>query len=125
MPRIASILLPLPLPEAFDYAEPEGMALALGDHILPRSEVVGGVLEEVGEVELHRHALYGRPDGGSDALGAGTRPGGGRRAPVSSGHMAPSTSRSFSSPTPAEARALVTDPPDVGASGISPSNASH
>ena len=25
--RVASVLLPLPLPEAFDYAEPEGMAL--------------------------------------------------------------------------------------------------
>jgi primosomal protein N' (replication factor Y) len=31
--RIASILLPMPLPEAFDYAEPEGMGLALGDHV--------------------------------------------------------------------------------------------
>ncbi|HZZ90340.1 MAG TPA: primosomal protein N', partial [Caulobacteraceae bacterium] len=29
--RIASVLIPLPLPEAFDYAEPEGMALALGE----------------------------------------------------------------------------------------------
>ncbi|MFI4934412.1 MAG: primosomal protein N' [Caulobacterales bacterium] len=29
--RIASVLIPLPLPEAFDYAEPEGMDLALGD----------------------------------------------------------------------------------------------
>ena len=29
--RIAQVLLPLPLPEAFDYAEPEGMALNLGD----------------------------------------------------------------------------------------------
>ena len=25
------VLLPLPLPEAFDYAEPEGMGLAVGD----------------------------------------------------------------------------------------------
>ncbi|MET0295618.1 MAG: hypothetical protein ABW042_11455, partial [Phenylobacterium sp.] len=32
-PRIASVLLPLPLPEAFDYAEPEGMELAVGDHV--------------------------------------------------------------------------------------------
>ncbi|MGA0604201.1 primosomal protein N' [Caulobacter sp. KR2-114] len=31
MPRIVSVLLPMPLPEAFDYAEPEGMHLALGD----------------------------------------------------------------------------------------------
>jgi primosomal protein N' (replication factor Y) len=29
--RIASVLIPLPLPEAFDYAEPEGMELAVGD----------------------------------------------------------------------------------------------
>jgi primosomal protein N' (replication factor Y) len=29
--RIAQVLLPLPLPEAFDYAEPEGMDLAVGD----------------------------------------------------------------------------------------------
>jgi len=33
MPRIASILLPMPLPEAFDYAEPEGMALQVGDQV--------------------------------------------------------------------------------------------
>ena len=31
MPRIASVLLPMPLPEAFDYEEPEGMGLSLGD----------------------------------------------------------------------------------------------
>ncbi|HEY1753222.1 MAG TPA: primosomal protein N' [Caulobacteraceae bacterium] len=29
--RLAQVLIPLPLPEAFDYAEPEGMALAVGD----------------------------------------------------------------------------------------------
>jgi primosomal protein N' (replication factor Y) len=29
--RIASVLIPLPLPEAFDYAEPEGMDLVLGE----------------------------------------------------------------------------------------------
>jgi len=33
MSRIASVLLPLPLPEAFDYAEPEGMALEVGDQV--------------------------------------------------------------------------------------------
>jgi len=33
MSRIASVLLPLPLPEAFDYAEPEGLALAVGDPV--------------------------------------------------------------------------------------------
>ncbi len=31
--RIARVLLPLPLPEAFDYAEPEGMELVPGDHV--------------------------------------------------------------------------------------------
>jgi primosomal protein N' (replication factor Y) len=31
--RIASVLLPLPLPEAFDYAEPEGLELAVGDPV--------------------------------------------------------------------------------------------
>ena len=29
--RVASVLLPLPLPEAFDYVEPDGMTLAVGD----------------------------------------------------------------------------------------------
>ena len=33
MSRIASILLPMPVPEAFDYAEPEGMGLAVGDQV--------------------------------------------------------------------------------------------
>jgi primosomal protein N' (replication factor Y) len=33
MSRIASVLLPIPLPEAFDYAEPEGMGLELGDQV--------------------------------------------------------------------------------------------
>ncbi|MCE3291024.1 MAG: primosomal protein [Caulobacter sp.] len=31
--RIASVLLPMPLPEAFDYAEPEGMDLVVGDQV--------------------------------------------------------------------------------------------
>jgi primosomal protein N' (replication factor Y) len=34
MSRIAQVLLPMPLPEAFDYAEPEGMGLAIGDHVV-------------------------------------------------------------------------------------------
>ena len=34
MARIASVLLPLPLPEAFDYAEPEGMDLQVGDQVV-------------------------------------------------------------------------------------------
>jgi len=33
MSRIASVLLPLPLPEAFDYAEPAGLELAIGDQV--------------------------------------------------------------------------------------------
>ncbi|MBS0331620.1 MAG: hypothetical protein JSS35_02525, partial [Proteobacteria bacterium] len=33
MSRIASVLLPMPLPEAFDYAEPEGLALEVGDQV--------------------------------------------------------------------------------------------
>lgn len=33
MPRIASVLLPMPLPEAFDYAEPDGLDLAVGNHV--------------------------------------------------------------------------------------------
>jgi primosomal protein N' (replication factor Y) len=33
MSRIASVLLPLPLPEAFDYAEPDGLTLSVGDQV--------------------------------------------------------------------------------------------
>ncbi|MCI3135087.1 primosomal protein N' [Phenylobacterium aquaticum] len=33
MSRIASVLLPMPLPEAFDYAEPDGMDLKVGDQV--------------------------------------------------------------------------------------------
>ncbi len=46
---VARVLLPLPLPEAFDYAVPEGLELAAGDHVAvplgPR--VVRGVVTEV------------------------------------------------------------------------------
>ncbi|RAK57462.1 primosomal protein N' [Phenylobacterium deserti] len=48
MTRIASVLLPMPLPEAFDYAEPEGLGLEVGDQVaaplgprLMRGVVVG------------------------------------------------------------------------------------
>ena len=34
MTRIASVILPLPLAEAFDYAEPAGMDLAVGDLVI-------------------------------------------------------------------------------------------
>lgn len=33
MPRIASVLIPMPLPEPFDYAEQEGMELEVGDQV--------------------------------------------------------------------------------------------
>ncbi len=49
--RIASVLLPMPLPEAFDYDEPEGMALSVGDIVVvplgPRR--VGGVVTALRE----------------------------------------------------------------------------
>lgn len=54
MSRIASVLLPMPLPEAFDYAEPEGMALSVGDQVAaplgPRTlrGVVVGLREAAG-----------------------------------------------------------------------------
>ena len=47
--RIAKVLLPLPLPEAFDYAEPGDFDLAVGDHVAvplgPR--LVRGVVVEM------------------------------------------------------------------------------
>ena len=49
--RVASVLVPLPVPEAFDYEVPEGMALARGDHVAaplgPR--LVRGIVAEVFE----------------------------------------------------------------------------
>ena len=51
MASVARVLLPLPLPEAFDYAVPEGLELAPGDHVAvplgPRT--VRGVVLEVAE----------------------------------------------------------------------------
>jgi len=48
-PRIAQVLLPLPLAEAFDYAAPEELNLAVGDHVVaplgPR--LVRGVVVEL------------------------------------------------------------------------------
>jgi primosomal protein N' (replication factor Y) (superfamily II helicase) len=59
MPRIASILLPLPLPEAFDYAEPEGMDLAPGDQVVvplgPR--LLSGVVSELRDAAGHNRPL--------------------------------------------------------------------
>jgi len=59
MPRIASILLPLPLPEAFDYAEPEGMALTVGDQVVvplgPR--MLAGVVTALRDAAGHNRPL--------------------------------------------------------------------
>lgn len=49
MSRIASVLIPMPLPEAFDYAEPDGMVLAPGDQVaVPLgTRLIRGVVTEV------------------------------------------------------------------------------
>ncbi|WP_309087921.1 primosomal protein N' [Phenylobacterium sp.] len=54
MSRIASVLIPMPLPEAFDYEAPDGMTLAVGDQVAvplgPRliRGVVAGVRDGTG-----------------------------------------------------------------------------
>ena len=57
--RIASVILPLPLPEAFDYAEPAGMALEAGDQVVvplgPR--MMAGVVAEVRDGAGHNRPL--------------------------------------------------------------------
>ena len=59
MPRIASVLLPMPLPEAFDYAEPEGLGLSVGDHVTvplgPR--VIRGVVTALRDGAGHNRPL--------------------------------------------------------------------
>src|SRR4051794_7937787 len=59
MSRIASVLIPMPLPEAFDYAEPEGMGLAAGDQVAvplgPR--LIRGVVVELREALGGNRAL--------------------------------------------------------------------
>jgi primosomal protein N' (replication factor Y) len=59
MARIASVLLPLPLPEAFDYAEPEGMDLAVGDQVIaplgPR--LIAGVVTALRDGAGHNRPL--------------------------------------------------------------------
>ena len=59
MARIASVLLPLPLPEAFDYAEPEGMDLQVGDQVVaplgPRRWI--GVVSALRDGEGHNRPL--------------------------------------------------------------------
>ena len=65
MPIVARVILPLPLPEAFDYLAPEGMVLAVGDHVVaplgPR--MVRGVVAELNErhgINRPLKALLGR-----------------------------------------------------------------
>ena len=84
MSRIASVLIPMPLPEAFDYAEPEGMGLEPGDQVAvplgPR--LIRGVVTELREstyyAELHlvgngtTHVVSARP---SDAIALAARTG--------------------------------------------------
>jgi primosomal protein N' (replication factor Y) len=59
MSRIAQVLLPLPLPEAFDYAEPEGLDLKPGDLVSvplgPRT--VPGVVTAVKDAAGHNRPL--------------------------------------------------------------------
>jgi primosomal protein N' (replication factor Y) len=59
MSRIAQVLLPLPLPEAFDYAEPEGMELAVGDIVaVPLgTRRVGGVVTGLRDGAGHNRPL--------------------------------------------------------------------
>ena len=58
MSRIASVLLPMPLPEAFDYAEPEGLALEVGDQV---AAPLGPRLIRGGVVALREAAGGNRP----------------------------------------------------------------
>lgn len=50
--KVASVLLPLPLPEAFDYGVPDDWELGIGDHVVvplgPRR--VRGLVQEIREV---------------------------------------------------------------------------
>src|SRR3954471_24402861 len=59
MPLIASVLLPLPLPEAFDYAADEGLGLSVGDQVTvplgPR--LVRGVLTALRDAQGHNRPL--------------------------------------------------------------------
>lgn len=58
MNRIASVLLPLPLPEAFDYEEPEGLDLSVGDRV---RAPLGGRLAEGVVTALREGAGGNRP----------------------------------------------------------------
>ena len=59
MSRIAQVLLPLPLPEAFDYAEPEGMDLQPGELVaVPLgSRMVSGAVLSLRDGEGHNRPL--------------------------------------------------------------------
>ena len=59
MTRLASVILPLPLPEAFDYAEPEGMGLEVGDQVIVPlgPQRLLGVVAEVRDAGGHNRPL--------------------------------------------------------------------
>jgi primosomal protein N' (replication factor Y) len=130
MSRIASVLLPIPLPEAFDYAEPEGMGLVLGDQVaaplgprLLRGVVVGlreaaggnrplkpleGLLEEArlppGTVEFIRWAARYSVDWPGQPLAIALR---GARAPKAKPvRMVEATGAEPARPTAARAKVL-------------------
>jgi primosomal protein N' (replication factor Y) len=148
MSRIASVLLPMPLPEAFDYAEPEGMGLELGDQVaaplgprLLRGVVVGlreaaggnrplkpveGILEEPrlppGTVEFVQWAARYSVDWPGQPLAIALR---GARAPKPRPvRIAELTGLAPARPTPArtkvlEAAAVARSPPDLArAAGV-------
>ena len=57
--RVASVLLPLPLPEAFDYEAPESLELGVGDHVtVPLgSRTTRGVVVAIRESPGHNRPL--------------------------------------------------------------------
>jgi primosomal protein N' (replication factor Y) len=59
MTRLASVILPLPLPEAFDYAEPEGMGLVVGDQVIVPlgPQRLLGVVSELRDAAGHNRPL--------------------------------------------------------------------
>ncbi|MEO7027518.1 MAG: primosomal protein N', partial [Caulobacteraceae bacterium] len=59
MSRIAQVLLPLPLPEAFDYAEPAELTLSVGDQVAAPlgSRLVRGVVSALREAAGGNRAL--------------------------------------------------------------------
>ena len=68
----ASILFPLPLPEAFDYLVPEGLELGLGDH----------VLAPLGKRMVHGVVWALKPGAGERALKSVEAPMGGAPLPA-------------------------------------------